>query len=178
MYVFFLCKFHTFPVTEGNEIQHIYSSSRPQQRKLTHNIKFKHFHMQKDMNFRNTIIIRDFGPRESSKTKPRMAGIAKTMHSLTSAKMLTNKESIYFSRILHFSHHEPSTLINLIQHQPTNHLLGTPSNTFFKFCRPIVIYSDSSTLMQGCHLNCYNWPALNHYQPSYFQRPTSSCEVF
>ena len=31
-------------------------------RKLTHNMKFEHFWMQKDMNFGNTIIIRHFGP--------------------------------------------------------------------------------------------------------------------
>ena len=43
------------------------------------------------------------------------------MHSLTSAKMPTNKESIYFSRILHFSHHDFNALTNLNQHQPTNH---------------------------------------------------------
>ena len=30
-YVYFSHKFHTFPVTEGNKIWHIYSSSRPQQ---------------------------------------------------------------------------------------------------------------------------------------------------
>ena len=37
------------------------------------------------------------------------------------AKMPTNKESIYFSRISHFSHHNSNALINLIQHQPTNY---------------------------------------------------------
>ena len=63
--------------------------------------------------------------------------------------MPTNKESVYFSRISHFSHHDSNALNNLIQHQPTNHVsLGTPSNTFVKPCRPIVIYSDSSTLVQ------------------------------
>ena len=31
-------------------------------RKLTHNMKFEHFWMQKDTNFRNTIIIHHFGP--------------------------------------------------------------------------------------------------------------------
>ena len=31
-------------------------------RKLTHNTNFKHFWMQKDMNFGNTIIIRHLGP--------------------------------------------------------------------------------------------------------------------
>ena len=30
-YVYFSLKFCTFPVTEGNEIQHIYSSLQPQQ---------------------------------------------------------------------------------------------------------------------------------------------------
>ena len=63
--------------------------------------------------------------------------------------MPTNKESIYFSRILHFSHHDSNALNNLIKHQPTNHFsLGTPSNTFVEPCRPIVIYLDSSTLVQ------------------------------
>ena len=32
-------------------------------RKLTHNTKFEHFWMQKDMNFGNNIIIRHFGPQ-------------------------------------------------------------------------------------------------------------------
>ena len=60
-----------------------------------------------------------------------------------------------------------NALINPIQHQSANHL-GTPNNTFFKLCRPIVIYSDSSTLAQDAVLNCYNGPAHNHYQLSYF----------
>ena len=63
--------------------------------------------------------------------------------------MPTNKESIYFSRISHFSHHDSNALNNLIQHQLTNHFsLGTPSNTFVEPCRLIVIYSGSSTLVQ------------------------------
>ena len=72
------------------------------------------------------------------------------MHSLTSAKkMPTNKESIYFSRTSHFSHHDLNALNNLTQHQPTNHFfLGTPSNTIVEPCRPIVIYWNSSTSAQ------------------------------
>ena len=35
--------------------------------------------------------------------------------------MPTNEESIYFSRILHFLHHDLNALNNLTQHQPTNH---------------------------------------------------------
>ena len=35
--------------------------------------------------------------------------------------MPTNKESIYFSRISHFLHHDLNALNNLTQHQPTNH---------------------------------------------------------
>ena len=71
------------------------------------------------------------------------------MHSLTSAKMPTNKESIYFSRISYFLHHDLNALNALTQHQPTNHFfLETPSNTIVKPCRPIVIYLDSSTLVQ------------------------------
>ena len=100
--------------------------------------------MQKDANFGNTIIIRDFGPENPQNPTQKDRNFEK-MQSLTSAKMPTNKESIYFSRISHFLHHDSNALI---QHQPTNHLLGTPSNTFFELCRPIVIYSDSSTLAQ------------------------------
>ena len=99
------------------------------------------------MNFGNTIIIRDFRPENPQNPTQKDRNFEK-MHSLTSAKMPTNKESIYFSGILHFSHHDSNALINLIQHQPTNHFLGTPSNTFFELCRPIVIYLDSRTLAQ------------------------------
>ena len=38
-------KFHTFPVTEGNEIQLIYFQFMIPARKLTHNMKFEHFWM-------------------------------------------------------------------------------------------------------------------------------------
>ena len=72
--VYFSHEFHTFPVTEGNEIQHLYSFVTPT-RKLTHNTNFanskiiRHFRpenpqnrTQKDMNFGNTKIIHHFGP--------------------------------------------------------------------------------------------------------------------
>ena len=39
-------------------------------RKLTHNTKFEHFWMQKDMNFGNAIIIRHFGPEKCQKSYP------------------------------------------------------------------------------------------------------------
>ena len=42
-YVYFFCKFCTFPVTEGNEIWHIYFQFTTPARKLTHNMKFEHF---------------------------------------------------------------------------------------------------------------------------------------
>ena len=61
MYIF-SHEFCTFPVTEGNEIRHIYFQFMTPARKLTHNIKFEHFWMQKDTNFRNTIIICHLGP--------------------------------------------------------------------------------------------------------------------
>ena len=72
--VYFSREFCTFPVTEGNEIQHLYSFATPT-RKLTHNTNFanskiiRHFRpenpqnwTQKDMNFGNTKIIRHFRP--------------------------------------------------------------------------------------------------------------------
>ena len=89
-------------------------------RKLTHNMKFESFYMQKDMNFGNTIIIRHFGPENPQNPTQKDRNFEK-MHSLTSAKMPTNKESTHFSRILHFSHHDSNAFINPIQHQPTNH---------------------------------------------------------
>ena len=39
----FFRKFCTFPVTEGNEIRHIYFQFMTPARKLTHNTKFEHF---------------------------------------------------------------------------------------------------------------------------------------
>ena len=138
MYIF-SHKFCTFPVTEGNEIWHIYFQFTTPARKLTHNTKFEHFWMQKDMNFGNTIIIRHFGPENHQNPTQKDTNFGNTiiihhlgpenhqnptqkdtnfekMHSLTPAKMPTNKESICFSRI---SHH--NALINPIQHQPANH---------------------------------------------------------
>ena len=113
-------------------------------RKLTHNMKFEHFWMQKDMNFGNTIIIRHFRPENPQNPTQKDTNFGNTiiirhfgpenpqnptqkdrnfekMHSLTSAKMPTYKESIRFSRILHFSHHDSNALIKSIQHQPINH---------------------------------------------------------
>ena len=128
-------------------LTHLFQFKTPA-RKLTHNMKFEHFHTQKDANFGNTIIIPDFGLENPQNPTQKDRNFEK-MHSLTSAKMPTNKESIYFSRILHFSHHDLNALNNLTQHQPTNHFFwGTPSNTIVKPCRLIVIYSDSSTLAQ------------------------------
>ena len=72
---------------------HLFQFKTPA-RKLTHNTKFKHFHTQKDMNFRNTIIIRDFGPENPQNPTQKDKNFEK-MHSLTSAKMPTNKESIF-----------------------------------------------------------------------------------
>ena len=40
------------------------------ERKLTHNMKFEHFWMQKDMNFGNAIIIHHFGPEKHQKSDP------------------------------------------------------------------------------------------------------------
>ena len=134
MYIF-SHEFCTFPVTEGNEIWHIYFQFMTPARKLTHNTKFEHFWMQKDMNFRNTIIIRHLGPENHQNPTQKDTNFRNTIiirhlgrenrqnqtqkdmnfekrHSLTPAKMPTNKESIRFSRILH---HNSNALIN-----PTN----------------------------------------------------------
>ena len=128
---------------------------------------------QKDTNFGNTIILRYLGPENCQNPTQKDMNFEKT-HSLTPAKMPTNKESIRFSRILH---HNSNALINPIHTNQS--LLGTPSSTFSLNCRPIVIYSDSNTLAQDAVLNCYKRPAHYHYQFSYFfRRPISSCVVF
>ena len=122
---------------------HLFQFKTPA-RKLTHKMKFKCFCMQKDMNFGNTIIIchfrlenplnptqkdmnfgnaiiiRHFRPENPQNSTQKDRDFEK-MHSLTSAKMPTNKESIRFSRISHFLHHHSNALINPIQHKPTNH---------------------------------------------------------
>ena len=116
MYIFSR-KFCTFLVTEGNEIRHIYFQFMTPARKHTHNTKFECFWMQKDMNFGNTIIICHFRPENPQNSTWKDMNFEK-MHSLTPAKMPTNKENIRFSRILH---HNSNALINPIQHQPTNH---------------------------------------------------------
>ena len=68
------------------------------------------------MSFGNTIIICHFGLENPQNPTQKDRNFEK-MHSLTSAKMPTNKESIRFSRILR---HDSNALINPIQHQPTN----------------------------------------------------------
>ena len=39
-------------------------------RKLTHNMKFKHFWMQKDMNFGHAMILHHFGPEKCQNSDP------------------------------------------------------------------------------------------------------------
>ena len=65
---------------------------------------------QKDTNFGNTIILHYLGP-ENRQNQTQKDRNFKKMHSLTPAKMPTNKESIHFSRI---SHHNSNALINPI----------------------------------------------------------------
>ena len=67
---------------------------------------------QTDTNFGNTIIIRHLGPENHQNPTQKDTNFEK-MHSLTPAKMPTNKESICFSRILH---HNSNALINPIQY--------------------------------------------------------------
>ena len=117
------------------QISHLSSNRREQNlafyfqfttpaRKLTHNTKFKHFWMQKDMNFRNAMILHHFGPEKCQKPTQKDMNFGNTiilcylgpekcqnptmkdmnfgkLHSLTPAKMPANKESIHFSRIPH-----------------------------------------------------------------------------
>ena len=135
MYIFMQI-LHLSSNRRERNLAHLFQFMTPA-RKLTHNMKFKCFWMQKDTNFGNTIIIhhfrpenrhiptqkdtnfgntiiiRHFGP-ENPQNPTQKEGNFEKMHSLTSAKMPTNKESIRFSRISHFLHHDSNALINPI----------------------------------------------------------------
>ena len=63
---------------------HVFQFKTPA-RKLTHNMKFEHFYMQKDVNFGNTIIIHRFQPENPQNPTQKDRNFEK-MHSLTSAK--------------------------------------------------------------------------------------------
>ena len=121
--IFFMRISHLSSNRREQNSAHLFQFMTPA-RKLTHNMKFECFWMQKDMNFGNTIIIRHFGS-ENPQNPTRKDRNFEKMHSLTSVKMPTNKESIRLSRISHFSHHDSNALINPIQQQPTNHFGNT-----------------------------------------------------
>ena len=65
---------------------------------------------QKDTNFGNTIILCYLGPENRQNPTQKDMNFEK-LHSLTPAKIPTNKESIHFSRI---SHYNSNALINPI----------------------------------------------------------------
>ena len=121
--IFFTRILHLSSNRRERNSAHLFQFTTPA-RKLTHNTKFERFWMQKDTNIGNTIIIHHFGPENPQNPTQKDRNFEK-MHSLTSAKMPTNKESICFSRISHFLHHDSNALINPIQHQPTNHFGNT-----------------------------------------------------
>ena len=77
------CQSCTFPVTEGNEIQHPFQITTPT-RKLTQDTNFGHSKIihhfgpenpqiwtQNDMNFRHSKIIRHFGPENPQIQTPK-----------------------------------------------------------------------------------------------------------
>ena len=65
-YVYVSCEFCTFPVTEGNKIQHIYSSLQPQQESspTTQNLNAERHEFQEHHNYSS------LRTRESSKPNP------------------------------------------------------------------------------------------------------------
>ena len=92
-----LHEFHTFPVTEGNEIWHSFQIMTPT-RKLTQDMNFGHskiihhfrpenpqIQTQKDTNFRHRKIIQHLGPENPQKPTQKDTTFEK-MHSLTLAK--------------------------------------------------------------------------------------------
>ena len=94
-------------------LAHLFQFMTPA-RKLTHNTKFEHFWIQKDTNFGNTIIIHHFGPENRQNPTQKDTNFEK-MHSLTPAKMPTNKESICFPEL-----HTFRTIIQMHSLTPSN----------------------------------------------------------
>ena len=95
-----LCKFCTFPVTEGNEIWHSFQIMTPT-RKFTQDTNFRHskiirhfgpenpqIRTQKDTNFGHSKIIRPFGPENPQNPIQKDTNFEE-MHSLIPAKMPT-----------------------------------------------------------------------------------------
>ena len=80
---------------------------------------------QKDTNFGNAIILHYREPENGQNPTQKDMNFEK-LHSLTPAKMPTNKKSIRFCRILHHNSNAPIDPIHT--NQPIT--LGTPSNTF------------------------------------------------
>ena len=98
--MYILRKFCTFPVTEGNEIWHLFQIMTPI-RKLTQDTNFGHnkiicyfgpenlqIRTQKDMNFGKPKIIHHFRP-ENPQNPTQIDMNFEKMHSLTPAKMPT-----------------------------------------------------------------------------------------
>ena len=69
MYIFSR-EFRTFPVTEGNEIRHIYFQFMTPARKLNHNTKFEHFLDAERHGFREHHNYSSPWARESPKSDP------------------------------------------------------------------------------------------------------------
>ena len=133
-------------------LAHLFQFMTPA-RKLTHNMKFKCFWMQKDMNFGNTIIICHFGPENRQNPTQKDTNFGNTiiirhfgpenpqnptqkdtnfekMHSLTPAKKYQQIRKVFifpeFRTIIQMHSLTPSNTNQLIT-------LGTPSSTFFEF---------------------------------------------
>ena len=112
MYIFMQI-LHLSSNRREQNLTHLFQFMTPA-RKLTHNMKFECFWIQKDTNFGNTIIIHHFGPENHQNPTQKDTNFEK-MHSLTSAKMPTNKESIRFPEFCTFH-----TMIQMHSLTPSN----------------------------------------------------------
>ena len=70
-------------------------------------MNFKHFHTQQDTNFWYSSIIHVLRPENLPKTNPERQEFWENA-LIDPCKIATNKESIYFAWILHYSHHASS----------------------------------------------------------------------
>ena len=168
------------------------SSLQPQQESSPTTQNLSIFWMQKDTNFGNAIILCYLGPenRQNPTQKDTNFGNAIILHHLgpenhqnptqkrhefqETALIDPSKKCQQIRKVFIFS--EFCTIIEMHSLTPstlTNQSLWEHLVTRFLDCRPIVIYSDSSTLVQDAVLNCYKRPAHYHYQFSYFSEDQS-----
>ena len=117
------------------------------------------------MNFGNPIILCYLGP-ENHQIQPQKTRILHKTALIDPSKNANKIRKVFVFPEFRTLFEMHSLTTSTLTKQPLQEHLGA---CFFN-CRPIVIHSDSSTLVQDAILNCYKRPAHYYYQFSYFFR--------